>query len=84
MDEPQDIIDLTPEPADQGELRYSSSGKKPIPNSSFSGLFIKVIGIALGLAIFLLLVVFFVYVVIPIILVLIVWAFLRNLFASRR
>lgn len=78
----REIIDLTPEKPDEGKIRYTYSGKPQPPQGPdpFWGLVKQVLGLAIGVGIFLLLLFFFVYVILPIIAIVLVWMFLRNLF----
>lgn len=76
----KEIIELHPEKADKGEIRYSFSSKPPDKPGPFNGLLAKILGTALGIGVFLFLIVFFVYVVLPLIAVVIVWFLLRSIF----
>jgi hypothetical protein len=77
----RDIIEMKGERGDDGEIRYTSA--PPRPPARRPGLVSQVLGIAAGVAIFLVLVFFFVYVVIPLVLILIAWATLKNVFRRR-
>jgi len=82
MGSPDDrqIIELRPEKPDRGEIRYRYSGGQPSKPSPLSAFAWKIFGVLTGVALFLLFIFFFVYVVLPVIALLLIWMFLRNLF----
>ncbi len=78
MEPGKEIIELRPERPDEGEIRYTYSAKIQ-KASPLNALALKVFGILLGVALFLLFIFFFVYVILPVIAILLIWAFIRNL-----
>lgn len=77
----KDIIELHPERTDEGEIVYT---KKVVSRSAGSNFAVKVLGVAVGVAIFLVILFFFVYVLLPIAAILIIWSILKGLFGRRR
>jgi len=70
------IVDLKPEPAEEGEILYD----RPKAPSPWRGFAVKIVGIAAGVALFLVLLTLFVYVVVPVVAVLVLFAILRRFF----
>ncbi|OIO37662.1 MAG: hypothetical protein AUJ72_04125 [Candidatus Omnitrophica bacterium CG1_02_46_14] len=76
------IIEMRASKDSEGELHYIFA-KPSRKKSGLCGWFIKILGVALGVAAFLLFVFFFVYVVIPLVLILILCMFVRNILQLR-
>ena len=79
----KDIIEMHASKDSEGELRYVSAQRVLRPSSG-SGWILKILGVALGVAIFLLLISFFVYVIVPLVLILILYSLLRNILKPHR
>ena len=82
MADDREIIEMRPSKGDDGELRYTQS-RSPRRKNNFSQGFLKLLGIAIGVAFFLFLIVFFVYVILPLILIFILYVVIRNIFKPR-
>lgn len=80
MADKKEIIELHPERGDEGEIIYT---KKVVSKSGGGGFAAKVFGIAVGVALFLVILFFFVYVFLPIVVIFIIWSIIRNLFRPR-
>ncbi len=79
----KEIIELRPEKPDQGEIRYTYSGRPAFRQGSLQKLIAQVFGIVFGIATFFLLLFFFVYVLLPLIAIFVVWLLARNLLKAR-
>lgn len=83
--EERQIIDLQGVESEEGEIKFTHTHQAPQKSSQpFGGLVKSVLGIALGVAIFLLLITFFVYVIIPLIAILILWSLITGLLGRRK
>lgn len=83
MTDNNEIIEMHPTEDDRGELRYTQ-GRPTRKGGLLSGWIVKILGIALGFAIFLVLIFFFVYIVLPLILIVTLYLLIKNIFKIRR
>lgn len=75
----REIIELRPEPSDEGEIRYARP-EPPRRPGALAALASRALGLAIGVALFLALLFFFFYVVLPVAVVLFLIFALRRLF----
>ena len=75
------IIDLEREGPDESQPRYARGPRRG--PSSFQKLTVGVLGVAVGVALFLAFLTFFIYVLLPLMAILILWSMLKGAFRSR-
>ena len=80
MPDNKKIIDLKAEKTEEGEIFYTQQAPPSHPAFDWRGWTFKIVSLAFGIAVFLFLLTFFIYVVIPLILIIILWNFIRKLF----
>lgn len=78
------IIPLEKTETEEGEIVYTRTSSAPVKSSALNVFVLKVLGLALGVALFLLFLAFFVYIVIPLIFLGILWFLIQKLFRSLR
>lgn len=82
MPDDKEIVQMHLSEDDNGELHYTQARSMKY-RSGLKSWTIKILGIAFGVAFFLLLMVFFVYVIIPLIIILILYSLIKRIFRSR-
>ncbi len=83
MTDNRTIIEMKPETGDDGELRYTKArARGPAKKKAAPNWLLRILGTALGVAVFLCLIFFFVYVILPLIAIILLWFIIKSIYRS--